>query len=130
MCLFKAKKKCGLHVCNAVLVTCDKAYANVVKTDKTVLWHNKIGHMSAKGLNILKKHAILSDSDVHDDLPFCDTCVLGKQHKVSFPTPTPANVSKDILEYVHMDVWGPASVSTHSGAVYFLSIIDDFSRKV
>ena len=25
---------------------------------------------------------------------------------------------------------GPASVSSHSGSVYFLSIIDDFSRKV
>ena len=29
-----------------------------------------------------------------------------------------------------MDVWGPASVSPHSGCVYFLSVIDDFSRKV
>ena len=52
-------------------------------------------------------------------------------HRVSFPsTPAPANVSKCILEYLHMDVWGPASVSSHSGCVYFLSVIDDFSRKV
>ena len=89
MCLFKAKKKCGLYVCTDVPLACEKAYANVVKYDKTMLWHNRLGHMSAKGLSIMKKHTILSDNDVHSELSFCDSCVLGKQHRVSFPT-TPA----------------------------------------
>ena len=31
---------------------------------------------------------------------------------------------------MHADVWGPASVTTHGGCSYFLSIFDDFSRKV
>ncbi|XP_042030009.1 uncharacterized protein LOC121776931 [Salvia splendens] len=84
MCVFKAKRKCGLYVCTAVPLTCDKSCANVVKTDKLMLWHNRLGHMSKKGLNILKKHDILSESDVHGNLPFCDTCVLGKQQSYFF----------------------------------------------
>ena len=38
--------------------------------------------------------------------------------------------SKDVLEYVHSDLWGLARVSTHGGNKYFLSLIDDYSRKV
>ena len=114
MWLFKAKQKCALHVCTVVPLTCEKAFANVVKYDRTMLWHNRLGHMSAKGLGILKKHVILSYNDVHSELPFYDSCVLSKQHRVSFPSHVPANVSKCILEYLHMDVWGPDFVSSHS----------------
>ena len=83
-----------------------------------------------KGLNILKKMNFLPENEFQNSLSFCDTCVLGKQHRVSFPTPTTENISTSVLEYLHMDVWGPAFVSTHSRSVYFLSVIDDFSRKV
>jgi len=34
------------------------------------------------------------------------------------------------FEYVHSDLWGPASVKTHGGGSYFMSIIDDYSRRV
>ncbi|KAL0286870.1 UNVERIFIED_CONTAM: Retrovirus-related Pol polyprotein from transposon TNT 1-94 [Sesamum angustifolium] len=53
-------------------------------------------------------------------------------HKVQFPAsqnPNPVS-SSSILDYVHADVWGPSNVSTHGGNKYFLSIIDNFSRKV
>ena len=107
-----------------------EVFSELLKTDKIMLWHNRLDHMSEKSLNILKKHAILSDNDVYGNLPFCDTCVPGKSHRVFFLTPVPANVSKCTLEHLYMDVWGPASVASHSGSVYFLSIIDDFLRKV
>ena len=38
--------------------------------------------------------------------------------------------SKDVLEYVHSNLWGPTRVFTHGGNKYFLSLIDDYSRKV
>ncbi|KAL0300180.1 UNVERIFIED_CONTAM: Retrovirus-related Pol polyprotein from transposon TNT 1-94, partial [Sesamum angustifolium] len=53
-------------------------------------------------------------------------------HKVQFPAsqnPNPVS-SSSILDYVHADVWGPSNISTHGGNKYFLSIIDNFSRKV
>lgn len=34
------------------------------------------------------------------------------------------------LDYNHADLWGPARNSLHSGARYFISIVDDYSRKL
>ena len=101
-----------------------------MKVNNTVLWHNRLGHMSEKGMHILHKHGYLLDDDVNLPLPFCDTCIKGKQHKVSFPVSVPTCSSTNVLEYLHADVWGPASVTTYGGYSYFLSIVDDCSRKV
>ena len=38
--------------------------------------------------------------------------------------------SKDVLEYVHLDLWGPTRISIHCGSMHFLSLIDDYFRKV
>ena len=34
------------------------------------------------------------------------------------------------MEYVHSDLWGPARTPTHAGGRYFITFIDDYSRKV
>lgn len=69
-------------------------------------------------------------SDHASQISLCDACVHDKQHKVKFPISASPNVSScsNILEYVHVDVWGHASVPTQCGNKYFLSIIDDFLR--
>lgn len=36
----------------------------------------------------------------------------------------------NVLDYVHSDLWGPSRVESHSGGRYFMSIIDDHSRKL
>ena len=60
---------------------------------------------------------------------FCEDCVLGKSHKQSFPTAK--HTTKNILEYVHSDLWGSSSNSESlGGCKYFISFIDDFSKKV
>ena len=61
-------------------------------------------------------------------LDFYKYCVYGKQHRVSFKTGS--HTSKGVLDCIHSDVWGPVSVSSHSSAQYFVSFIDDYSRKV
>ncbi|KAK4392578.1 Retrovirus-related Pol polyprotein from transposon TNT 1-94 [Sesamum angolense] len=92
------------------------------------LWHKRLGHISSKGLDLLHNHGILKEK--LDKLSFCDDCILGKHHRVHFPSTSKSMTSSCILEYVHADVWGPANVPTHGGNKYFLSIIDNFSRKV
>lgn len=37
--------------------------------------------------------------------------------------------TKDVLELVHTDLWGPSPVTSMGSARYFLSFIDDWSRK-
>ncbi|KAL0320000.1 UNVERIFIED_CONTAM: hypothetical protein Sradi_5261500 [Sesamum radiatum] len=50
-------------------------------------------------------------------MSFCDDCILGKHHKVQFPSSSSQKPSSSscILDYVHADVWGPANVPTHGG---------------
>ena len=64
LCLFKAVKKCNLYVYSAQSLACVNSLANVVKVDdKTMLWHNRLGHMSEKSLNILKKNELLPENE-------------------------------------------------------------------
>ncbi|KAL5576251.1 hypothetical protein UlMin_017950 [Ulmus minor] len=105
----------------------DQAASLMAEIDKAVLWHNRLGHMSEKGLQVLSKDGLL-DGEKVEKLDFYESCVLGKQHRLSFNTGV--HKSKGILDYIHADLWGPARTPTQGGNLYFLSLIDDYSRKV
>ncbi|WVZ11959.1 hypothetical protein V8G54_016489 [Vigna mungo] len=91
------------------------------------LWHLRMGHISEKGLEELEKQGLLL-GDKLQKLDFCDHCVLGKSHRIPFGKGK--HSTERPFEYVHADLWGPAKTLTHGGGAYFLSIIDDFSRRV
>ncbi|GJR98627.1 retrovirus-related pol polyprotein from transposon TNT 1-94 [Tanacetum coccineum] len=38
--------------------------------------------------------------------------------------------TRDALDYIHSDLWGPSPATSRGGKRYMLTIIDDFSRKV
>lgn len=52
--------------------------------------------------------------------------MFGKQHRVQFAD----NVMKSKGVLVHSDVWGPAPYPSRGGALYFVTFVDDHSRKV
>jgi len=60
-------------------------------------------------------------------LKFCEHCVIGKKTKVKFGTST--HCTKEILDYVHTDVWGPTKTASIEGNHYFVTFIDDYSRR-
>ncbi|KAK0593237.1 hypothetical protein LWI29_033337 [Acer saccharum] len=84
--------------------------------------------MSSQGLKCLHSKGKLPDLK-SVEVDFCESCVLGKQKRVSFKK-TGRVPAKEKLELVHTDVWGPASVSSTGGKQYFVTFIDDHSRKV
>ena len=86
-----------------------------------------LGHIREKRLKELEKQGVLGN-DTLGKLDFCEDCVLGKTTRTSFKRIV--HKSKDKLEYVHSDLWGPAQQISLGGNSYFLSFIDDFSRKV
>ncbi len=57
----------------------------------------------------------------------CEACQFGKQTKNVFPHDK--NVSKRALNVVHLDVWGPTKTTSMGGCHYYLSFIDDHTRK-
>ena len=100
---------------------------SVSDNDKTKLWHMRLGHMSERGMTVLSKRGLLCGEQT-TSLDFCEHCVLGKQCRVSFSTGT--HSTKGTLDYIHSDLWGPAQVPSKGGALYFVTFIDDYSRKV
>lgn len=61
------------------------------------------------------------------NLPHCSICPLPKQTRLQFPLMS-ASKSSCCFAMIHIDVWGPFHVPTHSGEKYFLTIVDDFSK--
>ncbi|GJW29041.1 putative ribonuclease H-like domain-containing protein [Tanacetum coccineum] len=57
----------------------------------------------------------------------CVACLKGKQHKASCKTKLVNSVSKP-LHTLHMDLFGPTSVSSLNHKWYCLVVTDDFSR--
>ena len=92
------------------------------------LWHNRLGHMSAKGMKILVAKGAL-EGLMSVDMGLCESCVMCKQKRVSF-TKTPREPKEVRLEMVYTDVWGPSPVSSIGVSRFYNTFIDDFSRKV
>ncbi|GJX34540.1 retrovirus-related pol polyprotein from transposon TNT 1-94 [Tanacetum coccineum] len=90
-----------------------------------VTWHQKLGHMSEQGMKILVERKLIPGL-TKVSLPFCEYCVISKQHRLKFKASNSRSVS--VLELVHSDVW-QAPVLSLGGAKYFVSFIDDYSRR-
>ncbi|GKF48841.1 gag-pol polyprotein [Tanacetum coccineum] len=81
--------------------------------------------MSEQGIKILVERKLLPGL-TKVSLPFCEYCVIIKQHRLKFKTSN--SRSAYVLELVHSDVW-QAPVLSLGGAKYFVSFIDDYSRR-
>ena len=84
--------------------------------------------MSEKGMKTLLSKGKLSDLK-NVDVGLCEDCIFGKQKKVCFikigKTP-----KAERLELVHTDVWGPYPVSSLACSLYYVTFIDDSTRKL
>jgi hypothetical protein len=60
--------------------------------------------------------------------PPCESCILGKHKRTSFPQSS--TQAKQHLELVHTDLCGPMQTECIGGSFYFLTFIDEFSRKI
>jgi transposase InsO family protein len=95
--------------------------------DSIQLWHERLGHMSEQGLRVLTDRKLLP-SLKYLKLDFCKHCIYGKHNRHRFKTGR--HTSEGILDYIHSDVWGPSPTISYGGSSYFVTFIDDFSRKV
>ena len=94
----------------------------------TSLWHRRLGYMSKKGMKMLLSKGKLPKLK-SIDFDMCESCILGKQKKVSF-LKTGRTPKAEKLELVHTDLWGPSPVASLRGSRYYITFIDDSSRKV
>ncbi|XP_010420948.1 PREDICTED: uncharacterized protein LOC104706448 [Camelina sativa] len=95
-------------------------------TENLELWHKRMGHPSAKVLGVLP--CISNSVSVINLNKDCDVCFCAKKTRESFPLSM--NKTSTIFELIHIVLWGPYRVPSHSGARYFLTIVDDYSKGV
>ncbi|KAE8695627.1 Potassium transporter 10 [Hibiscus syriacus] len=95
---------------------------------KSNLWHQRLGHMSEKGMKTLLSKGKLPDLK-NVDVGLCEDYIFGKQKKVSFAKIGKTPKAKK-LELVHTDVWGPSPVPSLAGSLYYVTFIDDSTKKV
>ena len=85
-----------------------------------------MGHAGERALLILVKWGLLQGAKTHK-LEFCEHCVMGKQRRVKFGIGI--HNTESILEYVHSDVWGPTKSESMGVIYYFVTFVDDFSKR-
>ena len=89
----------------------------------SILWHQRLGHPSIQPL----KHLSRSSLGISCELKrFCKVCHLAKQTRLPFGHSSIK--TKAHFDLIHCDIWGAFRVPSISGAHYFLTIVDDFSR--
>lgn len=87
------------------------------------VWHKRLGHSFPSVVQmILTTSALLKDST--SSFSFCEYCKYGKSCKLPFTISK--IVTKQPLELIHSDVWGPAPTSSICGFQYYVLFIDDF----
>ncbi|XP_042038432.1 uncharacterized mitochondrial protein AtMg00300-like [Salvia splendens] len=103
---------------------------NITERISRKTWHMRLGHVAEADLKELEKRkAIPTTGDgSRDSVAGCEECILAKSKMLTFPEGK--HCSKAPLDYAHSDVWGPAQTQSIGGGRYFLTIIDDYSRKL
>ena len=82
------------------------------------LWHHKLGHIREKGL---------FGADVTGNVKPGEACFQEIQCMVKFSSIQHSR--KEILMCVYSDLWDPNPMKSHGRCQYFVTFIDDYSRK-
>ncbi|MCO5596683.1 hypothetical protein L7F22_050751 [Adiantum nelumboides] len=95
------------------------------------IWHKRIGHANVQRLKTMQSQELVTGLPVFkvtDMQKLCEACQFGKQAKAAFPHDK--HVSKNVLELVNSDVWGLAKTASMGGCRFYVTFIDDHTRKV
>jgi hypothetical protein len=116
-----------IHSLYPLFVTLCEGDLFVIDIPVSSLWHGRLGHLSKTGRSFLPKAGYIPKLSFSDH-QFCEHCQYGKQVANSHPTSVPRESS--LLDLVHLDICGPMPHQSLSGASYFVTFIDDATRKV
>lgn len=90
-------------------------------------WHERLGHVNVNILReMITKNQITRIEDTKDF--FCEACVLGKQHRNPFKNSESGSARSG--DKIYSDLCGPMPTSSVSGAKYFITFIDAYSKYV
>lgn len=99
--------------------------------ENAMMWHRRLGHMNYADLRKMRDGVVtgIAFSDDKSQLKNCEVCCAGKQARTSFHS-SKNKRAENVLDLIHSDLCGPMESSSIGGVKYFLTFIDDHSRKV
>ncbi|GBP95218.1 Retrovirus-related Pol polyprotein from transposon TNT 1-94 [Eumeta japonica] len=104
------------------------AYSCKMNETDFLLWHKRMAHLNFNDLNKLSNCTDGVKLIQNKNQMVCELCQKGKQSRLPFPSE--GSRALNPLELIHSDVCGPMEVKSLGGARYFLTFIDDYTRKV
>ncbi|PKI50104.1 hypothetical protein CRG98_029500 [Punica granatum] len=97
-----------------------------IKTPNGLIWQLRgVRHIPSLKRNLIS----VGQLDDEVELGLCEDCVFEKQKRVSL-SKAGRTLKEQKLELVHSDLWGPAPITSLGGASYYMTFIDDSTRKV
>lgn len=109
-------------------LTHGQAYISDVDKEDFYLWHQRMGHLNFIDLNKIEENTDGVKLSKKPDKLTCVTCLEGKQTRLPFKSSTTR--ATKLLEIVHSDICGPMETTSIGGAKYYITFIDDYSKKV
>ena len=96
-------------------------------SEHSELWHRRMVHLHHPALRMLRYMVtgLPEFSTEHSDV--CRGCALEKYTKIVFTSND--SRSAGVLDLIHFDLCGPMSVVSLRGFEYYVTFIDDHSRK-
>jgi transposase InsO family protein len=91
------------------------------------LWHRRMAHLHHGALRSLREIVTGLPQFGIEHQEVCRGCTLGKYTKTVFPSSD--SRSTGVLDLIHTDVCGPMSRVSLGGCEYYVTFIDDHSRK-
>lgn len=130
----------GKLICSATLTnnlyllnTRREVFSNLTCSDgvnDVVLWHRRMGHLNFTDVNKLPEctEGVSPFSDINKDPITCTTCLEGKQTRKPFKNV--GTRASQPLQLIHTDLCGPMEHVSLGGMRYFITFIDDYTKKV
>lgn len=106
-----------------------KCFATAVSKEEWT-WHYRFGHLNFQDLSLLQRKNMVSGlPQIQQPSELCIECLESKQARSSFSQQVPTR-SRSKLEVIYSDVCGPMQTDSLGGNRFFVTFIDDFSRKI
>lgn len=96
------------------------------KKECIMVWHRRLGHLNIADLTKVLKNANI-DFDNSNSSSKCEACIMAKHARQPFNHK--GKRASNPLQVIHFDLCGPMEQKSIGNARYFLTFIDDFSRK-
>ena len=125
------------HLLQLPLERCGKLYrllfqpqlalAHSSSNELCELWHGRMAHLHHPSLGLLRQMVTGLPEFSTGQSDVCRGCALGKYTRTAFPSSD--SQAAGTLDLIHSDLCGPMSFVSLRGYEYYVTFIDDHSRK-